>query len=399
MTRQIWHLFTLVILSIASVDAQPVPSDLPHVPGIVIDHIPAASKTYIGSPSIAVLPNGSYVASHDLFGPGSTDNRTRVFISRDKGKTWQPQSEVMGQYWSTLFFHRGALYLIGTTKEYGYVVIRRSIDDGKTWTNPTDFSNGLLLNDGKYHCAPQPVVIHANRIWRGMEDAMGPGGWGSHFRAFMMSAPLDADLLKAESWSRTNALPRDPSWLKGKFGGWLEGNAVVTPEGHVVDILRVDEKPEGETAAMVTISDDGKIASFDPATGFIHFPGGSKKFTIRHDDKSKQYWALSNWIPPQHVGKDPGATRNTLALVSSSDLHHWAVKCIVLNHPDVKRHGFQYVDWLVEGDDLIAVCRTAYDDEAGGAHNMHDANFMTFHRIERFRDLTMEDSVPVKASK
>ena len=34
-----------------------------------------------------------------------------------------------------------------------------------------------------------------------MEDKGGPGtGWGRHFRAFMMSAPVDADLLEAEGW-------------------------------------------------------------------------------------------------------------------------------------------------------------------------------------------------------
>ncbi len=47
------------------------------VPGVVIDHSPARTGQYIGSPSIAILPDGSYVASHDLFGAGSTLDRTR----------------------------------------------------------------------------------------------------------------------------------------------------------------------------------------------------------------------------------------------------------------------------------------------------------------------------------
>jgi hypothetical protein len=29
--------------------------------------------------------------------------------------------------------------------------------------------------------------------------------------------------------------------------------------------------------------------------------------------------------------------------------------------------------------------RTAFDDGLGGAHNAHDANFLTFHRIENIR--------------
>ena len=53
----------------------------PPVPGVVIDHVPASSKCYVGSPSIAILADGTLVASHDLFGPGSGDDRTVVFAS------------------------------------------------------------------------------------------------------------------------------------------------------------------------------------------------------------------------------------------------------------------------------------------------------------------------------
>jgi hypothetical protein len=48
--------------------------------------------------------------------------------------------------------------------------------------------------------------------------------------------------------------------------------------------------------------------------------------------------------------------------------------------------GFQYADWLFDGDDLIAVVRTAFDDADGGADSFHNANFLTFHRIRNFRE-------------
>ena len=60
---------------------------------------------------------------------------------------------------------------------------------------------------------------------------------------------------------------------------------------------------------------------------------------------------------------------------------------MILEHPDPEKHGFQYLDWLIEGNDIVFVCRTAFDDESGGAHNYHDANFLTFHRIPNFRNL------------
>jgi hypothetical protein len=92
--------FLLAALSVPATFAATAP------PGVVIDHSPARSKQYIGSPSIAVLPSGEYVASHDFFGPGSTRDTTVLFASKDRGKTWQKRATLQGQWWSTLFVHR-----------------------------------------------------------------------------------------------------------------------------------------------------------------------------------------------------------------------------------------------------------------------------------------------------
>lgn len=369
--------------------------DFSKVPGVVIDHSPAASGLYIGSPSIAVLPNGDYVASHDFFGPKSTEHEravSRVFRSSDRGHRWRQVAEIQGQFWSTLFVHRNALYLIGTTHHHGNAIIRRSTDGGATWTTPTGPASGLLRDDGQYHCAPVPVVEYQGRLWRGMERRQPPVGWGISYCAGMFSVPVDADLLDATQWTVSNFLPGDAKWLGGTFRAWLEGNFVVTAEGRMVDVLRVDTPACPEKAAFVSVGADGKTMSFDPATGFTDFPGGAKKFTIRFDPGSKQYWSLSNYIPkPAPGGPAPAGLRNTLALISSPDLRGWAIKSIILRHSDWKRHGFQYVDWLFDGDDIIAACRTAFDDGLGGAVRAHDANFLTFHRIREFRSLTEKE--------
>lgn len=366
-------------------------------PGVAIHYSPAVGKIYLGSPGIAKLPNGSYLAKCDEFGPGSVEHKkaiTLLFQSKDRGKSWQKLTRIEGLFWASIFVHQNHIYLFGTDKHHGNAVILRSTDNGKSWTTPKDKATGLLLANGEYHTAPVPVVIHNGRLWRAVEDAMGPGGWGSRYRAFMMSAPVDADLLQADSWTCSNRLGRNPKWLDGKFGGWLEGNAVVTPNGQIVNILRADFRPAGGKAAVIQISSDGKKATFDPETGFIDFPGGCKKFTIRYDKTSQKYWTLANAILPRHVGSNPERTRNAVALMSSSDLKTWTINCIVLYHPDTKKHGFQYPDWLFEGDDIIAAIRTAHDDGRGGAHNQHDANFLTFHRIRNFRHLKLTDSVP-----
>jgi hypothetical protein len=53
------------------------------------------------------------------------------------------------------------------------------------------------------------------------------------------------------------------------------------------------------------------------------------------------------------------------------------------------RVGFQYLDWQFDGEDIIAVCRTSWD-----GINYHDANHITFHRLQHFRTRTLSDSPP-----
>ncbi|QNN25367.1 exo-alpha-sialidase [Planctomycetales bacterium ZRK34] len=374
--------------------------DLSKVPGVVIDHQPAWSAMYIGSPSIAILPNGDYVASHDLFGGGSTFNemgQTRLFTSSDRGKTWSRLPDLLGKFWGTLFVHRGNLYIIGARHRFGDTVIRRSTDGGRTWTDPVDGKSGLILHD-RTHCAPQPVMIHNGRLWRAMEDVNGGNRWGRWFRTFMMSVPVDADLLDASNWTISNRLASDQKWADGRFNGWLEGNAVATPDGEVVNLLRTEISPEGGHVSRVHISADGKTATFDPEKDILDMPGGNKKFTIRFDPVSKHYWSLTNWVPPNITTHNPGGVRNTLVLICSKDLIHWTVRTVVLHHEDRNCHGFQYVDWVFDGDDIIAVSRTGYDDGIGGAHSAHDANLMTFHRVSNFRNLSWADSVVDPAS-
>ena len=372
-----------VVMCTATVAAPPVP------PGTVIDHLAASTGRYVGSPSLAKLPDGTLIASHDEFGPKSNEHQratTRVFRSDDQGQTWQQVATIDGQFWSQLFWHRDALYLMGTWAHHGNLILRRSTDQGATWTSPDDASSGLLA-EGQYHCSPQPLVLHEGRLWRGIEDAAGGTRWGERYRPFVLSAAEDADLLDRSSWTFTNYLPSDKQWLDGQMRGWLEGNVVVAPDGSLVNLLRVAGSTNQVVgkAALTTVSADGTQLSFDPATGFIDLPGGSKKFTVRHDPETNRYWSLVNAVPEELAGtRAASSIRNRLELISSPDLRHWQTEQVVIDDPDLN-HGYQYVDWLFDGNDILAVVRTATDDNAGGPHNYHDANYLTFHRLKDFR--------------
>ena len=104
-------------------------------PGVVISHSYVKSGQYIGSPSIAKLDDGTYVASHDFFGPETKEHEaatTLIFRSEDAGQSWQQVAEICPAFWSGLFAHEGVLYLFGPTHHHGHMVIRRSDDSGLT---------------------------------------------------------------------------------------------------------------------------------------------------------------------------------------------------------------------------------------------------------------------------
>ena len=367
-----------IILSLPIINAQ----EKIHPPGVVINPIPQSTGKYIGSPSICILSNGDYVASHDEFGPKSTEFRsaiTHIFTSSDKGITWRKISTIDGQFWSNLFYHNNALYIIGTNKHHGNFIIRKSTDRGRTWTIPYDNKQGLIL-EGEYHTAPVPVLIHKGRIWRAAEYATAKSTkWGERYSALLLSIPENADLLDAKNWTRSNHLPFDSTYLNGHFKAWLEGNAVATKDGRVVDILRVHTSDLQEEK-------DGKRVNFDK-NNFFEMPGASKKFMIRYDEKTDKYWAIVNYVDDEYKGKSKASSlRNKAVFISSKNLKEWIKERDLLFHPDHLKHAFQYIDWLFDRDDIVFVSRTAYDDEEGGAKAAHDANYLTFHRIKNFRN-------------
>lgn len=366
------RLFLAFVILTSGALAQPV-SPPAKVPGVVIDYSPASSGRYIGSPSLVVLPDGTYVASHDFFGPKAGHTVAAdsvVFESKDQGRSWKKIADIHPLFWGKLFVHQKKLYLLGTRHEYGDVLLRRSDDGGHTWTEPNDTKSGLL-RQGTYHCAPCRTLVHEGRIWRSFERFTG-GGWGN-FSALVISAPVDADLLDAASWTFSEERPKQKDYA------WLEGNLVVDPQGDLLNMLRTNRAGD-DRAAIVRVDPGGKKLTYDPKHDFIPMPGGGVKFTIRYDAKSGKYWSI--------VSKQTGpvAYRNNLVLTSSKDLRTWRVESPLLYHPDAEHHAWQYIDWQFDGADIIFTSRTAYDDQDGGAHRAHDANYFTFHRVKDFRD-------------
>lgn len=342
-------------------------------------------RNYITDPTVAILPGGEYLAACKSRFDGE-NSVVRILKSKDKGITWSYVTELSSVGFFNFFVLNKSVYLMGTKGGFNQIILLRSDDGGLTWTNPTDAENGLLTEAKSYHSASTATVFHNGRVWRAMEDNIPLGK--RFFRALVMSAPMESDLLDANNWTLSEALPYDRSWLGDSvaFNGWYEGNVVVSPEGEIVNVLRVETFKYNEHAAIIHYSKDGKSPSFDPKTDIVPFPGGEKKFTIYFDSVSHKYWTLSNMIFKEDHGKEhAGLLRNRLVLSCSADLYYWEVSDTLISHPDPHFHAYQYVDWRIDGDDIIAVARTASDSPRGLSTRQHDANYFTFHRFADFR--------------
>lgn len=363
-------------------------------PGNVITKTNVLRDSKITNPTIAILPNGDYVVACSGANRSSTSkNGPSVYRSVDKGKNWELlAANICSMSFYSFFVFDGKLYLIGTQGSSGNIIIIRSDDNGETWTLPKDTDSGILRY-GDFSSAPVPVVVFGNRIWRAFEKNIEKYSQG----AFVISADIDSDLLKSSSWTVSNVIEYDTSWYPGEAvtKRWLEGNVVVGPDG-LVDILRVDDETSSDIAAIVNVESPEKV-SFDSKDGFVELPGGGKKFTIRYDDVSGCYLTLTNPIYDtdgtySHSGiyKDGlpvGFIRNHLVLYCSKDLRKWNFVKEILSDDDPFFHAFQYIDWQIDGDDLIFVSRTAYPESRGLPEKQHDANMMTFHKITDFRNL------------
>lgn len=379
-------------------------------PGTVVAESPDPLNNNYASPAIIILPDSSYLSSYDI-----NSTTSAIYKSDDKGLHWRFISLVKDSHWSSLFLHNNEVYLLGVAKAFGNIIIHKSTDGGNTWTAATSTSNGILV-EGRYHTAPTPVVVHNGRIWKAFEESPDPDN-ERDFYSFVYSAPIGADLLNASSWTKSTTVALNPAWFNADNPEWCEGNAVIGPTGNIVNMIRMSTvQPNGgtlamngyatgipryEVAAKIDISTDGLTASFNPSTGFVHFPGAMTKFTIRYDTLSAKYWAIVNKITSVFSGWDnssvnnPYNQRNVLMLTSSSDLVNWEerYKVIRWNEGDTinrrANFGFQYVDWQFEGNDIVALSRTSWYGS-----DWHDANMITFHRLPNFRALTISDSPP-----
>ena len=115
----------------------------------------------------------------------------------------------------------------------------------------------------------------------------------------------------------------------------------------------------------------------DEATGRFHIFATDLSLSLGMRGKYNHSWHTINRIGSK-----------ALAHWYSDDLVNWTTvktlltdRTVMNDYISLTRHAFQYVDWTIDGDDLLFTVREALGD----SENYHNANNLTFYRLENYR--------------
>ena len=240
-------------------------------------------------------------------------------------------------------------------------IIYASFDGGANFDNST-----LLPFDAG--TAPANVVVTDGRIWKAVP--------GITEKLSLVSAPVDADLLDPASWT----VAQGSSNAEGEGTIHLEGVTVLARNGSVIHVAPAELPGSGDGGVALIYSNGPNATTFNSRVG----AGGGYtelvqhgKFSMVFDAESDRYWSITNTAEarPRHI----------LGLYSSYDFSAWRYHGEVIRGPSSHFNGFQYPDFIVHGDDIVLVSRTAWEDSEGQPPRWHDGNIMSFHRVKDFR--------------
>ena len=347
------------------------------------DEAYAFSGRYLCSPSLVRHPDGYLLASMDLYAGGHPQNLTLIFRSDDDGESWHYVSELMPCFWGKMFIHKGELYMLSCSTEYGDLLIGKSSDGGKTFSHPVCLLRGANGKNGScgVHIYPQNIISFGGRLYNTLEW----GSWANKVyghAAMVMSCDENADLLDPESWSFSEPVPF--SHFTPELEGLpqntmtIEGTLTVDPEGKLINIMRFGKFNTALVYEVNTTDRDAPLKFLR----LMDFSANYSKFMIKYDECSGYYYTVATRV----YDEKKTSARDLLSLMRSKDLRTWEVVSDLFDYRDrndTAHVGFQYVDFAIEGNDLLFLCRTALN----GANSYHDSNYSTFHRIKNFREI------------
>ncbi len=204
---------TLVLLTgnsvlVAQGPVRPLANDF-----VTVFASPDPASVYCYTPGLARLASGRLVATLDLGGPGlgriaqevaGPDGQRRllrgkVYTSDDHGQTWTHRADYPF-YHARPFEAGGALYVLGHA---GDLMIIRSGDGGRTWSQPAQLTTGQRWHQSacNVHYARGCVYLVMERYTKDIPT------WAVAVLApVLMRGPVDQDLTQKKNWTWASEL-------------------------------------------------------------------------------------------------------------------------------------------------------------------------------------------------
>lgn len=332
------------------------------------------SGKHLCSPSLVRLPSGRLLAGMDVFGANMGQNLVILYRSDDDGDTWDYLCELSPFYWASTFVHRGKLYVLGLSTEYGNLQITCSEDEGVHFSSPVTllFGANTLCAVGGPHRAPMQVTAYRGRLYTSVEY----GSWtsGGHIPS-VLSIDEDDDLMVPENWNLAEFLPYEGRWKEqtGTQGNTIEGNLTVLPDGKLYNVMRWKRR-EALLLEVDTKNPDARLIY----RGVLPMPVTTSMFRVLPFKGG--YLLVSNHLPDGEETDMRRPYRNVLSVYYSKDFEKWEFVSDVVDYGGRSDayYGFQYPCALVEGDTLLVLVRSAYN----GAPSFHDSNYSLFFKVD-----------------
>lgn len=365
----------------------------------------SAPEYYVEGPGLVRLDDGSLIAVVPVVPREQWSEERRlehsvvhILRSSDGGKTWEPRAD-LPYYSAAPWLDHGALYLFANKPGIGKkrnadLLLLRSVDAGRTWSEPVTLATGYFWN---CHTA---MVQRDRRIYWAVDDM----SFGMNRGPRLVAGDLSGDPMRPEAWRISDVVPfpgaPEALW-NAKFAAqpsqYLEPNVIeVNGQLRVLTAVKIKRPSVTGLCGVLDATDDGTKLGLK-FNRFSAMPGGQLKFCILRDEVSGMFWATSNlpvdgedtlgWSTKEEERgryKAVAGDRRFLMLSYSLDGTNWFPAGCVAQAGKLSQ-SFMYARPVVDGDDLAIVARSSI-----AAPNQHDADYATFHRVRDFRGLALK---------
>lgn len=346
-------------------------------------------------PGIRFTPSGAlHVLAALDENPSSTGfdfggTKSQSWRSSNGGVTWTADAEGTG-YGTEVFSVGSDMYWLSLNDVWGTVGIRKSTDNGATWGAKT-----TLLTDGAGTAAPNYTIVASNplitggRVYIPVMNTPDQALFANQATITVLHASTSSDLTLLASWTHSAGVQLSGGVTTGDAHvGFWEPQIFLDKDDNAKIICRVKSDRRLDLSAVIDLTLGASASlSYNTSTGLRTMQGGHVLFRIGICPVTDKYLAITTRNTIGSSTDDHYNQRTILSLISSDDLTTWTHVTDILRAQNFDTlykaisEGYQYVQWIFNGNDIVGVIRVG---EHIIAINHHQASALYFFRIRNY---------------